>query len=156
MGGSSAAPVALRPSGFWVLSASGWQPTPFILIPGESYPGIAVHTGEGDTTVRLRLSDVRAMELVESRVLHEGLWFSLSGLRTDTGAVLRRAASADEARLSAFLTYDGPEIDRARALPGATYHDPRGGNGDVTVTIPLSRIDDYRETVTAITGVNEE
>lgn len=110
----------------------------------------------GDETTVIAAAQIDEVCLVESFGRYEDFWFEIGSLWTAERIRIRHAVAAADpdafALLYVYISHSVPWRQIAE-LPGAMVQDPRGSNGYVSVTVPVSQLTGYREDVTDLSEV---
>lgn len=144
-----------RSSGTWVQTSEGWFASTWAIAEGGPIQDLFVYDHEGMDSRQVPLATVISAEDVASEALYNGHWIPLVSMWNDDSIRIHAPIASSETGYCAVLyVYSSPEWEALVSLPHAEPHDQRGGNGGVSFRVPLTEIEDYRETVTPIFGAS--
>lgn len=145
----------VRSSGTWVQTPDGWFVSTSAIAEGGPIEDLFLFDREGMNFRRVPPATVINAEDVESEALYKGHWIPLvSTWRDDSTRVRAPIPSSASGHFAVLYVYSSPEWKTLVSLPRAEVHDPRGGNGGVSFRVPLTEVDDYRETITPLFGAS--
>lgn len=142
---------SIRASGWYVRTGNRWRETARQLTGGADTAALPLYGDSGDDTTALAPGEADDVVRVDASAIYRGVRFEIGRLWDAAGQRVRGEVPADAAEITALLFRHGPD-DReiADAVPGATYHDPRGSNGGVSVRAPVADLTEYTEVIQRI------
>ncbi|WP_457102102.1 hypothetical protein [Microbacterium sp. P5_E9] len=145
------APGVLRPGGVYARTGDEWYLSTQSWARHTKLPWVELRTpGEGET-FRIPVGAVQATTRVTPEVEYEGFWFRLGSLWTSDRTRIWDPTPLTAPDCFAVLLYVGDHRSAVLELPGAEDLDDRSSMGGATLTVRVSDVSDYRETLETVT-----
>ena len=136
--------VYVRTGDEWYLSTQTWA-------GHTKLPWVELRRPGDEGTFRIPVVAVQATTRVTPEVEYEGFWFRLGSLWTSDRTRIWDPTPLTAPDCFAGLLYIGNHRSAVLELPGAQNLDDRSSIGGAALTVRLSDVSDYRETLATVT-----
>ena len=145
------APGHVRPGGVYARVGDEWMLSTQTWVGHTNLPWVELRPSDGGVPFRVSPEQVQTAIRVRPEVEYAGYWFDLGSLWTASRERIWTVTDTLNADCFADLLYHGDHPSEVGALPGARVQSGRGDMGGVALTVRLSDVTGYRETVQEVT-----
>ena len=145
------APGVVRPGGVYARTGDAWYLATQSWAGHTRLPWVELRKPGEEGAFRIPVGAVQATTHVTPEVEYEGFWFRLGSLWTSDRVRIWAPTPLTARDCFALLLFVGDHTSGVLELPGARHLNDRSSNGGVTLTVRLSDVSDYRETLETVT-----